>query len=110
MKQSLRPTQEQKGEFDRLAQEWRNAVKYSSDTLERMTHPAYKKIIEMGPNIVPLLLQRVADRHEHWFWALESITGEDPVDPEDSGDVLEISRAWAEWGRRQDGSGTKEKK
>lgn len=74
---------------------------FLSDSVERVMHPAYQRIIGMGSTIVPLLLRQVAETHEHWFWALEAITGEDPVSPEDSGDVVKISRAWVEWGRRQ---------
>ncbi|MFH1114533.1 MAG: hypothetical protein V1792_11480 [Pseudomonadota bacterium] len=96
---SVRPTRRQKEEFERLAEQWRNEVMFLSDTEERITHPAYERIISMGRAIVPLLLRRVQEAHEHWFYALERITGEDPVDPEDVGNVENISRAWVEWGR-----------
>jgi hypothetical protein len=95
------PTCEQKELFHRLAEQWRRDVMFLSDTMERVMHPAYQRIIGMGAGILPLLLHEVAERHEHWFWALESITGEDPVNPEDSGDVPQISRAWVEWGRQR---------
>jgi hypothetical protein len=96
---SVQPTPEKKRKFERLAQQWRDDMMFSSDTTERILHPAYQRIIGMGGDIVPLLLGLVAETHEHWFWALESITGEDPVSPDDAGDVEKISKSWVEWGR-----------
>src|SRR5208337_907864 len=40
-------------DFRRLAEQWRREVMHLSSTTARMTHPAYQKIIQMGPDIVP---------------------------------------------------------
>jgi hypothetical protein len=86
-------------EFDHLAEEWREAVQFSSSVTEMCLHPAYQQIIGMGPVVVPLLLKELSQRPDHWFWALHAITKENPVDPEDAGDLLKMSEAWIEWGR-----------
>ncbi len=88
-------------EFGRLATQWRRDVMFLSDSTERTIHPAYQHIIEMGSAVIPLMLKEISERHEHWFAALEAITGEDPVNPEDSGDVRKISQAWIDWGRKR---------
>jgi len=36
-----------------------------------------------------------------WFWALKSITGEDPVSPEKRGRIRDMTQAWLRWGQEQ---------
>jgi hypothetical protein len=36
---------------------------------------------------------------DQWFWALESITDENPVPPEAAGKVRQMAQAWIDWGR-----------
>ncbi len=86
--------------FDRLAGEWRSAVRYVSSLSQMVTHPAYQRIIGMGVEAVPLMLERLRCEPEHWFWALKSISGEDPVPGEERGDVEAMSRTWLSWGRQ----------
>jgi hypothetical protein len=61
-------------------------------------HPAYQRIIGLGPAAVPLLLRELEHRPDHWFWALKSITGQDPAEGTDS--IGEAARAWMKWGRQ----------
>jgi hypothetical protein len=63
------------------------------------SHPAYRKIIEMGRPAIPLILRELKQRPDHWFLALNAITGEDPVRPGDGFD--EAVEAWLHWGREQ---------
>lgn len=85
--------------FRRLAMEWsRDAAHYSS--IEDMCmHPAYQRIIGMGPKVVPLILRELERCPDHWFWALASITEEDPVPEESWGRIDEMTSAWLKWGR-----------
>ena len=41
----------------------------------------------MGQPAVPLILERMRSQGGHWFHALRYITGADPVNPEDLGNV-----------------------
>ena len=61
---------------------------------------AYQKIIGMGTPVVGLILQDLKRQPDHWFWALRSITGENPVEPSNRGRVGEMATAWLEWGRQ----------
>jgi hypothetical protein len=63
------------------------------------SHPAYKEIIGMGQEVVPLLLAELKRKPDFWFAALRAITGEDPVPPESAGRIKEMAQAWVEWGR-----------
>jgi hypothetical protein len=60
-------------------------------------HPAYQRIIGMGPPAVPLILARLREQAAQWFWALTAITGEDPA--EDETTIEGATSAWLEWGR-----------
>ena len=85
--------------FDELAAEWAQETRFQSSTTAIAIHPAYQRIIGMGPAALPFILDRLSQRTEQWFWALGAITGEDPTDPADSGKVEAMSEAWLRWGR-----------
>lgn len=55
----------------------------------------------MGEAVVPFLLRELENKTGRWFWALKSITGEDPVPPEYRGKTEEMIRAWLEWGKQR---------
>ena len=38
---------------------------------------------------------------DYWFWALQAITGEDPVPPAHRGDLSKMAAAWIRWGKQQ---------
>ncbi len=59
------------------------------------------RIIGMGWPVVPLILEELEREPDQWFWALESITEENPVPPEASGRVRLMAQAWIEWGKQQ---------
>jgi hypothetical protein len=61
-------------------------------------HPAYQQIIGIGPDAIPLILQELERKPGHWFWALKSITGEDPVLPEHRGQIAKMTESWLSWG------------
>ncbi len=87
--------------FEKLADEWRQATEFVSSLTEMVTHPAYQRIIGLGNAAIPLLLNRLGDRPEHWFWALKAITGADPVAAEDRGNIDAMRGAWLAWGQRE---------
>jgi len=60
-------------------------------------HPAYQKIIGMGEKIIPLLIEKLNSTPTIWFWALESITGINPVPKVHRGDVSLMIEDWQNW-------------
>lgn len=86
--------------FSHLAQSWHNDTAHLSSVHAMARHPAYQEIINMGPEVVPLILQEMQRKPDHWFWALHAITGEDPA-PKGS-TVREATQAWINWGKNQD--------
>jgi hypothetical protein len=89
------------GTFKQLATQWRNETKFLSSITDKVLHPCYQRIIGLGPDAIPIILLELRKRGEHWFWALESITGENPVLPEHYGDIENMAHDWIEWGKRK---------
>ena len=97
---SLRKTDPQLA-FEALASEWKEQVGGSSFVAEKINHPAYQKIIEMGQVVVPFILRELEQKPTHWFEALKAITGANPVQPEQRGRPKQMAQAWLQWGREQ---------
>jgi hypothetical protein len=84
--------------FHRLALEWKEQSRYLSNTAQMAMLKPYQQIIGMGWAVVPFILQELRREPDHWFWALEAITGEDHVPPEAAGKVRAMAQAWVDWG------------
>ena len=87
--------------FRRLAAQWKEQSRYLSNTAQMAMLPSYQRIIGMGWPAVPLILEELRREPGQWFWALESITDENPVPPEAAGQVRLMAQAWLDWGRRR---------
>ena len=85
--------------FDEYASRWKKETKFQSSMAQMAKHPAYKKILEFGPEVVPLILANMQHRTSYWFPALQYLTGENPVPREKRGFVDEMRKAWLQWGR-----------
>jgi len=83
--------------FDALVEAWRHETAALASVHQQAIHPAYQRIIGLGPAAVPLLLRELRDRPEHWFWALNAITGEDPAVATTR--FEDAVHAWLDWGR-----------
>lgn len=87
--------------FEKLAAEWKAARNQISSGTEMFLHPAYQKIIGMGPEVVPLILREMEANLDHWFWALKAITEKDPVPPAHRGRLKLMAKDWLNWARKQ---------
>ncbi len=85
--------------FRELVTRWRAEVAPLSSTSARVRHQAYRSIIALGPAVVPLLLRELEEQPNHWFAALRSLTGTDPVPPADRGQIARMTEAWIKWGK-----------
>ena len=83
--------------FRQLADEWYEATAGLSFIQKKIAHPAYYQIIGLGPEVVPLLLRELRTSRSHWFWALHSITRENPVRP--GADLDQSIEDWLTWGK-----------
>ncbi len=87
--------------FRELAKQWRQATAHLSSSARMAAHPAYREIVQMGWPAVPFLIAELRRKPNHWFIALEEITGENPVPPGCDGDINEMARAWIEWASKR---------
>ena len=65
--------------FYRLAAVWKTETGHLSNLTERCDHAAYRSIVEMGPEVIPLILAELENEPDYWFAALCELTGENPV-------------------------------
>lgn len=84
--------------FNDLADTWKNETRFFSSVSDIIIHPAHLRIIAIGPKAVPLILDRMKQERDLWFWALNFITGENPVTKDIRGNVKAMSEAWLDWG------------
>lgn len=87
--------------FSSLAEQWETAIEGMSSTTRMSHHPAYQEIIQMGDKIVPLLLKELTRNPLYLLSALQEITGENPIQPEQRGRIKQMAEAWLEWGKKQ---------
>ncbi|MDP2273535.1 MAG: hypothetical protein Q8K32_22535 [Archangium sp.] len=83
--------------FDQLTLEWREGTFLVSSLSDIVAHPSYQRIIGMGQDALPYILDELRRAPDHWHWALVSITGANPVPPESSGDLERMRQAWLSW-------------
>jgi len=84
-----------------LADTWREQTHYLSSVHEIVLHPAYQRIIGTGPAALQFIFRELENSPDHWFWALSAITGEDPVPPEDRGNLRAMASHWLQWARKK---------
>jgi len=86
--------------FQSLKDDWKSRTRHLSNTAQIALVFSYQQIIGMGPQVVPLILADLQRETDHWFWALEAITGENPVTENDLGDMETMAQAWIAWGQK----------
>jgi len=90
--------------FRRLEAAWLADTYVLSSYTRIVGHPAFRELIGLGYAVVPMMLSDLEKRLRLWVWALPEITGVDPVQPEDAGNITRMSEAWLRWGQ-ENGSG-----
>jgi hypothetical protein len=86
-------------EFDALVRQWLDESLYMSSLTDMVMLFSYQRIIGLGPAAVPLILKSMQTCPQHWFWALEAITGENPVALEHVGSLPAMTEDWLARGR-----------
>lgn len=84
-------------EFNLLVAQWKQETSLFSSLDKICMHPAYQRIIGMGEKILPLIFNELERNPAHWFWALSAITGENPIQPEQRGNLRKMTQAWLDW-------------
>ncbi|MBN7814209.1 hypothetical protein [Algoriphagus pacificus] len=83
--------------FENLKSIWESETFFSSSIDEIVNNNAYRGIIELGPEVLPLIFEDLKANESHWFYALESITNENPIETEHRGIFSEMKNDWLNW-------------
>jgi hypothetical protein len=86
-----------KARFRELVRQWKEATMFRSSIHDMVSHPAYLQIIGMGKEALPLLVDELRREPDHWFVALQAITGANPIPASVQGDVEKLTQAWLTW-------------
>ena len=84
--------------FRALKDRWLRETRFVSSDTDIVLNEAYQQIIGLGPVALPVILRELQNELGLWFWALKSISREDPVPPEDLGNVPRMAESWIRWG------------
>lgn len=88
-------------QFCQSLEAWKAETAHLGSISTAIMHPAYQRIIGMGPQVIPLILAQMQREPGHWFWALHAITQANPVPSESEGKINEMTAAWLEWGHAE---------
>ncbi len=95
--------------FYRALEKWNRATSYLSDPAAAMSSPEYQTIIKMGTAAVPLLVDELRlNQNLFLIPALETITGADPVSPDDYGNCEKMVESWLNWAEQNELAGNVE--
>lgn len=83
--------------FNELKSKWLEDTSFLSNIDEKTNHIAYKEIISFGLDILPFIIDDLIENQNHWFYALETITGINPILNGDEGNIPAMTEAWSNW-------------
>ena len=93
--------------FAGLAERWWLEAGGRSISTQMMDSDAFREIVALGEQVVPLILREMEHSHMHWHLALWEITGEHPESAVQPGKIDQVCAAWLVTG---DASATRDRK
>lgn len=91
--------------FSEYIKSWHKERGVTSSISEITNCPSYRRIIGMGPDVaIPMILRqlkREGSKPDHWFDALETLTGVNPILEERYGNMVEMAKSWFEWAEKE---------
>jgi hypothetical protein len=85
--------------FNNYKNNWVNETMFSSDPYEITSNRNYIEIIGLGRAVLPFILEDLQNTYNHWFVALQEITGENPINQQIAGNIAEMTKAWLSWAK-----------
>ncbi|PJE03035.1 MAG: hypothetical protein CK427_06175 [Leptospira sp.] len=86
-----------KVEFDELKEKWLKDIMFTSNYSEIINHYAYRQIISLGFDAIPFIVSDLKENNNHWFHALNKITGSNPIKEESRGNALKMKKDWLDF-------------
>lgn len=91
-----------KKKFEHLKNTWKQETRFNSDIKSIINHPAYQEIIQLGPAVIPFILEELQNKPDHWFYVLTVLTGANPIKDENRGVMNAMAQDWLEWAEKKD--------
>lgn len=86
--------------FDLYSGIWKTETMFSSNSSEITNNSAYRSIIGLGKDIIPFIIEDLKQSENHWFYALELLTGENPIKSEHRGIINLMKSDWLNWAKK----------
>jgi hypothetical protein len=85
--------------FKSFSKRWREEIGGES-SLSRITgNVNYLKVINLGKEVIPLILKELQEEPAPWFVALRVLTEEEKVGRDHPGNFRQIADDWIKWGK-----------
>lgn len=95
-------TETSRERFDGLKAQWKQERFGMSRTREMAMLLPYQKIIGMGKDAIPFVIEELRSDPDWWFWALEALT-DAPLPPDEiNGDLALLTQYWINQAEDQD--------
>ncbi len=91
--------QQLKKRFDFYNSIWQSETIFSSSISEITNNSAYRSIIGLGQEVLPFIIDDLKNNDSHWFYALEALTGQNPIKENHKGVVPLMKKDWIEWAK-----------
>ena len=82
---------------------WQRETMHMSSPMQRMEHPSYQAILGLAMHnrdeVVHLLIRDMTENSREWFWALSYLTGENPINRKDAGNLDKMIASWQKWAK-----------
>lgn len=82
-----------------LVRQWEYDTRYAPSAAQILGHASVAAMIQMGPEVIPLVLKAMKDNF-HLAFVMHKLTGEWPVKDEHKGNAPAIISAWRNWANR----------
>lgn len=83
--------------IEKLHRAWQDETLFTSSVAEKVTNSNFIKIVELGEEAIPLILEDINFNPSNLVWALNAITGRRISDENIS--VAEACKRWVKWGK-----------
>jgi hypothetical protein len=87
--------------FNALTTEWAEhcqSVAFSSKMSDYLNHPAYRKLVELGPPAIPYIIEQYKeDEHLPWEFVLDEMTGLHKIDNISNFSPSKVKKRWLKW-------------
>jgi len=91
--------QQLKKRFNFYSSIWKNETIFFSSISEITNNAAYRSIIGLGKDVLPFIIEDLKTNDNHWFYALEALTGKNPIKENHKGIVMLMKNDWLEWAK-----------